>query len=111
MNKLSYEKPKMKKIVLRNDSAIAANCWSTAANTPGKDWYYDYNKGELGYLKFEMDTNCSGNGTILNVEYLPKSVGKTDEAMNAERFLNDNLNTTVKEEFTSMITDDPTKVS
>ena len=111
MEQMKYEKPKMKFVTLQNQYAVA-NCWSDAANTPEKDWYYDYNKGELGYLKFNIVKECSGNdNSIYNISYLPDSVGKTTEAEAAEAYLKANLKTEVKQNFTSMITDDPTQVS
>lgn len=112
MNRLDYEKPKMKKVELRNQTAIAANCWSQEANGTNNWWYYDYNEGELGYLQFKLDDSCSGNGVIMDVQYMPEEIGKTDDAVEAEKYLNSGLKTWIKQEFTNMgITDDPGQVS
>ena len=113
MKQLNYEKPVMKLVSLRNEQTVAANCWSDAASVSPEWWYYDYNDGELGYLQFKMDSNCSGNpGSMHTVQYMPAEVGKTDAAVAAEAYLNENLKDEVKMTFFQMgITDDPTQVS
>ena len=114
MKQLNYEKPAMKLVSLRNEKTIASgNCWSDAASNTPEWWYYDYNDGELGYLQFKMDSNCSGSeGSMHTVQYMPEEVGMTDAAIAAEAYLKDNLKTTVKQGFFQIgITDDPTQVS
>lgn len=113
MKQTMYEKPKMKKVILRNSKAVAGVCWSEAANTPGKKWFYDYNGSERGYLEFELIGNCSGNdGSIISVEYMPEDVGETDAAVTALKKLNDELKEVIKFEFGDYgITDDPSQVS
>lgn len=113
MKQIVYEKPKMKKVTLLNNRIIAEdNCWHLEANGTTDWWYYDYNKGEQGYLKFQLSDNCSGNEPIKNVEYLPENVGATPEALAAEEKLNSELKSIVKFKFLDYgITDDPGKVS
>lgn len=113
MKQAVYEKPKMKKVILRNNRAVAdGNCWSLQANATQREWFYDYNEGP-GYIQFKLEhDNCSGNGKIIEVQYLPKTVGQTPEAVEAVNTINSLLKTTIKDEFTGWgITDDPSQVS
>lgn len=112
MNEMNYEKPKMKKVCLYGKERIAAgNCWSEAASTGKDEWYYDYNKGETGYLVFHTTGNCGGWAN--DIKIVPEDAeGGEAAAVALKEFLDANGSNNGQHIFLEHgITDDPSKVS
>lgn len=107
-----YEKPQMKKVSLVSNNKIAAgNCWSEASSLGKNEWYYDYNKGEKGYLVFHTLENC---GKWANdIKIVPENAEGGEEAKQAlQAFLDDNGPDNGQHLFFEYgITDDITQVS
>lgn len=112
MNAVHYEKPNMRFVSLVNQMKIAAgNCWSEAASTGKNEWYYDYNKGEQGYLVFHTTGSCGGWAN--DVKIVPAGAEGGEQAkIELEAFLNANGPDNGQHIFLDHgITDDPSKVS
>lgn len=107
-----YEKPKMNMVSLVSNNKIAAgNCWSAASSTGKNEWYYDYNKGEKGYLTFHTLGNCGSWAD--DIEIVPEDAnGGEDAKKELKEFLDANRPDNGQHIFLNHgITDDPSKVS
>lgn len=64
MNMITYEKPRMTFVSLRNESKVADTCWGNH----GKGVVYYCDIPSVGYMSFEIEEgNCALN--LINVTY------------------------------------------
>ena len=100
-----YAKPSLKFVSLRNDEAVADNCWHASANGTTGWWFYD-SEGP-GYVTFRMEGNCSGRYDSFS--FIPGDDGSYENEASAIANLKTMLDRDGKQLFTDGGTFSPDK--